>query len=82
MRANLYNGVYNDGAYGVLEAPGGGYVLTGYTWTEGSGTGSYDVWLFRTDEYGVVPERWTLLTMCLFIAAILSIFIYRKKSNS
>jgi len=74
--ANLYNGFYDDGAYGVVEAPSGGYVLAGYTWTEGSG--SYDVWLFKTDEYGVVPERWTLLAVFLFIAAIIPIVTNRK----
>jgi hypothetical protein len=74
----VYKEAHSNGAYGVLEAPGGGYILAGYTWIEDSGTGSYDVWLFKTDEYGVVPEDWTLMLVSLFMAAILPIFINRK----
>jgi hypothetical protein len=75
----VYEEAQTNGAYGVLEVPDGGYVLAGYTWSDSSGMGSYDIWLFKTDEYGVVPEVPPVLIMTLVLALATPIFLSKKK---
>ena len=71
-----YGGEEIDEAYSLIEASDGGYVLAGYT--SSYGVGVADVWLVKTDEYGVVPEAaWVVLP--LLIVATLAIFISKMK---
>jgi hypothetical protein len=71
-----YGGEEIDEAYSLIEASDGGYVLAGYTSSYGAGVA--DVWLVKTDKYGVVPEAaWVVLP--LLIVATLAIFISKMK---
>jgi len=45
-----YGGMDDDEAYSVVQTNDGGYALGGFTWSFGSG--GYDAWLVKTDEYG------------------------------
>ena len=71
-----YGGEGRDKAFAMDSTPDGGYALAGTT--DSFGAEGYDFWLFRTDEYGVVPEYWTLLTVSMLMVAILPIFIHMK----
>jgi predicted secreted protein len=71
-----WNRTYGDdnsfeSAYGVVEAQDGGYVLAGVT----SGV----AWLLKTDEFGVVPEHPSLLTLTLVITATLPLLLCKKR---
>jgi predicted secreted protein len=71
-----WNRTYGDdysfeSAYGVVEAQDGGYVLAGVT--------DSDLWLLKTDEYGVVPEHPSLLTLSLVIAVTLPLLLFKKR---
>ena len=71
-----YGGEEIDEAYSLVETSDGGYALAGYTSSYGAGVA--DVWLVKTDEYGVVPEAaWVVLP--LLIVATLAIFISKMK---
>jgi len=50
-----YGGTNDDEAYALVEAIDGGYVLAGYTYSFGAGSG--DFWLVKTDALGNV--QWT-----------------------
>jgi hypothetical protein len=71
-----YGGEEIDEAYSLVETSDGGYALAGYTSSYGAGVA--DVWLVKTDGYGVVPEAaWVVLP--LLIVATLAIFINKVK---
>lgn len=50
-----FGGAAFDNAYNMKQTADGGYVLAGYTRSFGSG--GQDVWLVKTDEYGV--QEWS-----------------------
>lgn len=51
----VYGGLNLDEAYGIVQTPDSGYVLTGFTSSEGAG--GNDLFLMRIDRYG--GEVWT-----------------------
>ena len=50
-----YGGSKEDYGFSVQQTTDEGYVITG--WTESFGSGGYDVWLLKTDEFG--DTLWT-----------------------
>jgi hypothetical protein len=72
-----YGGLGIDRAASLVETSDGGYAIAGYT--DPSGTGIYDCWLVKTDEYGIIPEfpSWTILP--LFLAVTVSGIVVRKR---
>jgi hypothetical protein len=63
----------------LLQASDGGYVLTGNT--NSTGAGGDDIWLVKTDDFGVVPEGLTIGVMLAMsaIAVIVSMRYFRKR---
>jgi regulation of enolase protein 1 (concanavalin A-like superfamily) len=72
-----YGGAAYDSATSLVAEPDGGFVLAGST--ESFGAGSTDLWLVKTDKYGVVPEfpAWAILPL-LTIALLFAIIIKKK----
>jgi hypothetical protein len=71
-----YGGTGRDRVYSLIATSDGGYAIGGVTTSFGSG--GYDFWLIKTDEYGVVPEAaWVILP--LLVTATLVIIISKKK---
>jgi predicted secreted protein len=68
-----------ENGYALLQASDGGYVLTGNT--NSFGAGGTDIWLVKTDEFGVVPEGLTIGVMLLLstIAVIVGVRYFRKQ---
>ena len=52
-----YGGAEDDGAFSILEASGGGFVVVGYT--SSTGAGKKDVWVLKLDEDGNVEWQKT-----------------------
>jgi hypothetical protein len=75
----VYEEAQTNGAYGVLETPDDGYVLAGYTWSDTSGIGSYDMWLLKTDEVGIVPEISSLLILTFTLMITAPILLHKKR---
>jgi len=71
-----YGEADNEAATSLIETSDGGYALAGnlaYSSLE-----DVDIWLIKTDEFGVVPEAaWVILP--LLLVATVSIFISKKK---
>ena len=74
-----YGGNKTEMAYALLQTSDGGYLLT--INTNSFGAGGYDVWLVKTDEYGVVPEGLTVGVMLLLstVTVIASVRYFRKR---
>lgn len=76
MWNQTYGGPTRNKAYALIQVSDGGYVIAGIvtypvvSWA--------DFWLIKTDEFGVVPEHPSLLTLTLIIAATLP-FLFLKK---
>jgi hypothetical protein len=73
-----YGGAEPEGATSLVLTSDGGYALAGYTYSYGDSNGYCDVWLVKTDEYGVVPEA-TWIILPFFVIATLVIFASKKK---
>ena len=52
-----YGGAGNDQSYSIVQTIDGGYAVTGYTYSYGSGNS--DVWLVKTDSSGVMQWNQT-----------------------
>jgi hypothetical protein len=72
-----YGGPEPDYPYSLVEASDGGYALAGYTFSFGAGNGNF--WLIKTDEYGIVPERFSWLLPSLLLVATLVGVICKKR---
>jgi hypothetical protein len=77
-----FGGTKVENCYSLLQASDGGYVLTGNT--NSTGAGGDDIWLVKTDDFGVVPEGLTIGVMMLLsaVAVIVSIRYFRKKPKT
>ena len=77
-----YGGTESDEAYSLVVTSDGGYAIAGETNSYGAGSNdswSYDFWLIKTDEYGVIPEYSSWLLPSLLLTATFVIVIYKKK---
>jgi hypothetical protein len=63
--------------FSVVETSDGGYAIAGYTGL--SITDPLDLWLVKTDEFGVVPEYSSWLLPSILLLATLVIVVYKKK---
>ena len=52
-----FGGAGNDAVSSIIPAPGGGFVLAGFTFS--SGSGNSDGWLFKIDDSGSQVWSWT-----------------------
>ena len=75
-----YGGAGTDYGYSVIETSDGGYAIA--CTTRSFGAGDADVWLIKTDEYGVVPEISSWLISTLLLATTVIIIVYRTKRIS
>jgi len=77
-----YGGMGHEQAHALVATSDGGYAIAGETNSYGAGSNdswSYDFWLIKTDEYGVIPEYSSWLIPSIFLVATLVIVIWKKK---
>ncbi len=72
-----YSGLGQAGISSVLQTDDGGYVFTG--WTCPLNSSERNIWLVKTDEYGVIPEFPSWIILPLLLSTIAVIIVYRKK---
>ncbi len=77
MWSRTYGGAGSELAYSLIATSDGGYAIAGYTTSFGAG--SYDFWLVKTDENGIVPEYSSWLIPALVLTATAFIIINKKK---
>lgn len=64
-------------AYGLVINEDGGYTLVCSSLNVT--TSKSDIWLIRTDGFGVIPENLSLLTLTLVIATTLPLLLFKKR---
>ena len=77
--SQTYGGTEDDRANALVETSDGGFALAGRT--KSFGVGDYDdLWLVKTDEYGVIPEfpSWTPLLIMLVAVMVVAV-IYKRR---
>ena len=76
---NSYGGAGPELCFALIQASDGGYVLAGST--ESFGIGCIDIYVVKTNEFGVVPESLTIGVMLLLstIAVAVSARYFRKR---
>jgi len=77
MWSRTYGGASSDYAEAMVQTSDGGFALAGYT--RSFGAGSYDFWLAKTDEHGVIPEFPSWAVLPLLITATLVIMVCKKR---
>jgi hypothetical protein len=60
----------------LVETADGGYAIAGET--NSFGAGDYDLYLVKTDEYGIIPEFSSWIILPLLLIATLVIISYRN----
>jgi hypothetical protein len=75
MRSQTYGGADDDVAYSLVATSDGGYAIAGGTGSFGAG----NVWLVKTDEFGVVPDYSSWLIPALVLTATAFIIINKKR---
>ena len=70
-----YGGTGSDIAFSLVATSDGGYAIAGGTGSFGAG----NVWLVKTDEFGVVPEYSSWLIPALVLTATAFIIINKKR---
>jgi len=72
-----YEGTSEEGAFSLVVTSDGGFAIAGYTTSFGAG--SYDFWLIKTDQYGIIPEFPSWIILPLFLTVTLVVAIFRRK---
>jgi hypothetical protein len=76
-----YGGTGNDEARSILRTDDGGYLIAGFTDSQGAGV--RDFWLFKTDENGIVPEfPEAVLILPLLVIAAIFLLSWKKCAKS
>jgi hypothetical protein len=71
-----YGGTADDTVPTLIATSDGGYALAGSTWSLGVGG---DIWLIKTNMFGIYPEYTSLLTPAIVLTATAFIIIRKKR---